>query len=702
MAFNSGTVLFLLCAATPLSAQTLRGFSLQGSQEQTTLEQALMKLPTAEGYKRHLQSLTQSPHMAGSPENAAVATYMADAMKKAGFQIEIFPYDLYLPEGPGEISLELVTPTRIPLNTKEYVLQEDIFSQNEAAAQGWNAFSGSGEATGEVVYANYGTKEDFEKLKEMGVQVKDKIVIARYGGNFRGYKAKFAQAYGAKGLIIYTDPSDAGYMRGLPYPEGTYFTESTIQRGSLLTLDYTGDPLTPFHPALPTDGNEKVDRLDPSKVDFHRIPVTPIGYGSAKEILSRMKGQPVPNNWQGGLPFYYRVEGGKELTVSLKVKQNLKLIRCQNVVGTLEGSDYPDEWIIMGSHYDAWVYGASDPNSGTAMLLTLADALGHLNQQGHRPKRTIKIAHWDAEEQGIIGSTEWVEQFRDELSKKGVAYFNADGACSGKSFGSSASPSLKGLVIEATKAIPYRNSDISVYQHWMERSRPGTTEPPIGNLGGGSDHLGFYAHVGIPSLGASFGGPTLYHSAYDDFYWYSKFADPEFLSGPNLAQIFGVMAMRLANSHIIPLDISRYGKDLNQHLATAEKAIQQYKKDYSLQPLHDLASKIETTGKALEAKIVEKLAKNAIDKQKAIGINEIFRLLERHFIDEKGMDYGAWYRSLYASSDPYSGYASWMLPGLLYEASLQSAAKLPEWETRYHKALTALHESMERALGYLK
>lgn len=683
-----------MCMTTFAMAQ-IAGFATAHQEAQAELEELLLKLPESENFKNHLRELTKEPHPAGTPANKRVADYMERVMADAGMTVERPPYDIYLPTGPGEVEIAIVTPIRMPLNNKEYILEEDPFSAHPEASHGWNSYSGSGAATAEVVYANYGTKEDFEKLAEMGVSVEGKIVIARYGGNFRGYKAKYAEAAGAVGLIIYTDPEDSGYMRGLPYPEGKMYSESTIQRGSVLTLDYTGDPLTPFEPALPLDESQNIDRLDPEEVPFHTIPVTPIGYGAAKEILGRMTGQPVPVSWQGGLPFTYRIDGGEELTVHVSVDQPKDFVRVENVIGTLEGSEYPDEWIILGCHYDAWTFGASDPNSGTAMLLTLAEALGELARQGYRPKRTIKIGHWDAEEHGILGSTEWVEQFRDELNEKAVAYFNADGACSGLNFGSSSSPSLKSLVVEATKAVPYPKNDQTVYEHWLERAQDKSAGPSIGNLGGGSDHLGFYAHVGVPSASVGMGGPTLYHSLYDDFHWYSTVGEPDFVSGPTVAKVLGVMTLRMANADILPYDVARYGKDLVQHLGTAEKEIKSYAPQYSARAMIERAQALQKNAATYQKALTKALQNKNLDQAKLVDINKTLIALERSFVDEQGMAYGKWYRSLYASSDPYSGYASWMLPGLLYEASLESTKNLSDLERRYIEAFERLDAKVE-------
>lgn len=688
-----------------LFAQNLTGFTAVGNQQEAKLEQLFLQLPKSENFKNHLKNLTKEPHLAGSAENKRVADYIEQSMQKAGFKVERPPYDIYMPTSAGDVSLEIVTPHRMPLNIQEDILESDPFSAMSNTKHGWNSYAGSGDVTAQVVYANYGTKEDFERLAKMGISVKGKIVLTRYGGNFRGYKPKYAEEAGAIGCIIFTDPEDGGYTKGLTYPEGKYLSETTIQRGSVLVLDYSGDPLTPFEPALPVNGSTKVKRLNPDEVPFLKIPVTPIGYGSAKEILSQMTGTPVPTEWQGGLPFTYRIEGGEKLTVRLKVEQPKGMVRIENVIGTLEGSESPDEWVIVGSHYDAWEFGATDPNSGTAMLLSLADALGDLAKQGYRPKRTIKIAHWDAEEHGLFGSTEWVEQYRDELNQKAVAYFNADGACSGLNFHSASSPSLKALIVEASKMVPYPNSDKTVYEKWLESARNKAEGPNIGNLGGGSDHLGFYAHVGVPSGSVGMGGPTMYHSIYDNFQWYSSVGEPDFVAGPTVAKVMGLMALRMANADIIPFDVARYGKDLKLHLATAEKSIQSYDANFSAKNMLAQAELLQKDGEAYQQLLAQKLNGKSLNKNALKEINKTLISLERSFVDQKGMAYGAWFRSLYASSDPYSGYASWMLPGLLYEASLKTTKDMPDLEQRHLAAFKNLDEkitSLTKQLQSLK
>lgn len=684
--------LFLLSLLS-LSAAAQTGFTATDWKNQLATEELFTNLIDQTRFKIHLKELTKKPHVAGSKANNDVIDYIAKSMSDGGLSVKKYPYDVYMSKAPGESYLEIVQPKRQPLSMKEDIVEGDPFSSDEDLWKGWNAYSGSGEVTAEVVYANYGRKEDFEKLRDMGVDVSGKIVIARYGGNFRGYKAKFAEAAGASGLIIYTDPMDSGYFRGLGYPEGPYYSESTIQRGSLLTEDFTGDPLTPYEPALPLDGDIKIKRKNPEDTQLHSIPVTPIGYGAAKEILGQMNGDVVPSGWQGGLPFTYRLQGGSALKVFLKVDQPREFVRVHNVIGTVKGSVYPDEWIILGCHLDAWGFGATDPNSGTAMLISLSETLGKLVEEGKGPKRSILIGHWDAEEHGVIGSAEWVEEMRDELNAKAVAYMNFDGGVSGKRFGASSSPSLKELVLASAKEVDYPYSDMSLYDQW----RGSKEAPSIGNLGGGSDHIGFYMHVGVPSMSGGAGGTTVYHSNYDSFRYYERFVDPEFQMGPTIEKFAGIMSLRLANATLIPYDLNRYPNDLKVHFDRAEEKVRQLKSDFkgfekTRQAIADLSAAAASATENLSNRVND-IGLSAVEIQ---FLNRQLIALEKSFIDQKGMYYGDWFKSIYASSDPFSGYASWILPGIEYELAIQRTKKLKEWDNRYAKAITDLAEKMRK------
>lgn len=689
------TLLLFNLLALPLltfSQNPYRGYSPAAAEEQAQTEKVFLESVDFSRFRTHLKTITEHPHIAGTPANEKVRDYLYEVSQAAGWKAELYPYDVYLPTGPGESAVEIVQPIRQPLNQQEYVLKEDPFSAHPDLVKAWNAYSGSGDVIAEVVYANYGTKEDFEKLEEMGISIEGKIVLARYGRNFRGYKAKFAEQYGAVALLIFTDPWDSGYSRGLVYPEGTFYNESAIQRGSLITENFTGDPLTPFEPALPLDGKDQIKRLDPSETTLHQIPVTPIPYGSAKEIMQYMTGRAVPSGWQGGLPFTYRVEGGEDLKVRVMVDQKQEMTRVYNVIATLEGAEHPDEWIILGCHYDAWAFGATDPNSGTAMLLSLTETLGEMAKNGIRPKRSILIGHWDAEEQGVIGSTEWVEQLKKQLGAKAVAYMNFDMGVAGTNFGAAASPTLKELIVNASKEVQYPGAGKTVFEKWAA----GNSEPGIGNLGGGSDHIAFYMHVGIPSLSGGTGGPTLYHTNYDSFHFYEKFVDPSFTMGGMVEQIAGLMTLKLANADIIPYDVERYAKDLNMHFENAEQMIAAYDKTFSgFMASRNAIKDLESSSLLLASHLAKALEKGISAKQ-AKQINQQMIQLEKSFLDERGMDFGQWYQSLYASTDPFSGYASWILPGIRYEAEQQSSDKLQEWDQRYAAAIVDLSQKIKK------
>jgi len=650
------------------------------------LENQLKDLPTSEQFRNHLTELTKEPHPFGSVANQRVGHYIADIMQQANLDVATYEYDVYTPQNDTPPFVALVTPTRIPLNTQENILKEDPYSAHPDLTPGWVAFSGSGDVTAEIVYANYGRKEDFERLRDMGISVQGKIVLARYGLNFRGYKVKYAQEMGAAAVIMYTDPADMGYAKGTTYPEGRFANDSAIQRGSLLTLPYPGDPLTPCQPALPD-----ASRLDPSDVGLPKIPVVPLPYGSAIEIIKHMTGQPVPYAWQGGLPFTYRITGGSELTVRVCVKQTCTQKRATNIIGTLWGDEKPDEWIILGCHYDAWAFGTADPNSGTAMLLTLSEALGKLKEAGHHPKRSIRIAHWDAEEYGIMGSTEWVEQFEPELAQKAIAYVNADMAATGPTFVAAASPSLKGVITDTAKAVTDPSENQTLYDAWITRIEK-SGHAMFGNLGGGSDHLPFYVHAGIPSAALSMSsGVPVYHSVYDSLAWYEKFADPTFTAGPTMATFNGILALRLANAPIIPYSISHYATDFQEHLGALTQRAQTLTYPFDTQAIDQAVQKLTKISTQYETQYHAHTALSDI----ASKLNEKLIGLERTWLHPQGLQERPWSRSLFGAEDPYEGYAPWMLPGLRWEIENQNESGLQEWTQIYIQALENLEQHIQ-------
>lgn len=668
-------------SAQPGEAADLIGFSQALAETQLACEADFLALPAPASFREHLRTVTAEPHPTGSEAQIRVGRYITDVMTQAGFETKRHEYDVYLPQLTDDVEAHIVSPVQMQLTNREPALEEDRFSGHPELLNGWNAFSGSGDVTSRVVYANYGRREDYEALDSMGISLEGAVVIARYGGNFRGYKVEFAEDRGAAGVIMFNDP---GFATQGAYPEGPMMNESTIQRGSVLVLPYTGDPLTPFEPALPLDGDRQVERLDPSEVDLHGIPVLPLGYGAASEILSRMTGEEAPDGWKGGLDMTYRLTGGPDLQVRVRVNQPKALTRATNVVGTLEGSEFPDEWLILGAHYDPWGFGAIDPNGGTAMLLTLAESLGQLADQGCHPRRSIMIAHWDAEEYGIIGSVEWVEEFRDDLEAKAIAYINADAAVSGGRIGTSSSPSLKGPILDALMTVDYPDGDGSVLDEWKVQA--GTTEgiPEVGNLGGGSDHVGFYTHAGVPSAAINSGGDGgVYHSNYDNFAWFERFGDTAFVYGPMIAKADGLVALRFANADILPYSVAQYAVDVRTHVETLESVAEARGVEVDLTALRDGTTALEEAALRLEDARDGLVAEGPVPADKARQINGALIGLEKAWLDDRGLQNRPWSRSQYVSPDPFSGYASWMLPGLRYEIETDDPAEVPEWLDRY-------------------
>ena len=680
---------------------TLTGFTDDRAASQLACEARFLELPRSESFREHLRTITENPHPAGSAAQARVGEYIGQAMERAGLDVTSHPYDVYLPELTDDVEVHIVTPVAMQLSNREPALDEDRFSTHPDLLNGWNAFSGSGDVTGEVVYANYGRREDYRALDSMGISLTGKVVIARYGGNFRGYKVKFAEERGAAGVIMFNDPGTSDMAA---YPEGPMMNGQTIQRGSVLTLPWTGDPLTPFVPALPLDGDTQVERLDPSEVPLHTIPVLPIGYEAASEILSRMTGSEAPEGWDAGVDLDYRLTGGPDLTVRVRVNQPKGLVRATNVVGTVRGSEFPDEWFILGAHYDPWGFGAIDPNGGTAMLLTLAEALGELAADDEcRPRRSIMIAHWDAEEYGIIGSTEWVEEFREDLEANAIAYINADAAVSGANFGASSSPSLKSQILEATKAVTYPGTGQKLYDWWMERAPDGAKEPALGNLGGGSDHVGFYTHAGVPSGGLSSGNPSgVYHSNYDNFAWYERFGDSAFVYGPMVAQADGILALRFANADVLPYDAARYATDTRTHVETLYEVASRRGLKVDLSGLVAATSELDEAAAALETARERWTKAGEVDPAAAEAVNRALIGLEKAWLNDRGLQGRPWSRSIYVSPDPFSGYASWMLPGLRYEIETDDRADLPGWERVYVGAIRDLAERMRTVAGMMR
>jgi N-acetylated-alpha-linked acidic dipeptidase len=517
-----------------------------------------------EDLRSWMEHLTSRPHHVGSPFGLEVAEFIADRFREWGYETELETYHVLFPV-PRIRRLEMVAPTRFTAALEEPALPEDSTSdQKDEQLPSYNAYSIDGNVTGELVYVNYGVPADYDELERRGIDVTGKIVIARYGGSWRGIKPKVAAEHGAIGCLIYSDPRDDGYTRGDVYPEGPYRMADGAQRGSVADMPlFPGDPLTPNVGA--TEDAERLDIEDAPTLT--KIPVLPLSYADAQPLLAALDGPVAQADWQGGLPLTYHLGPGPA-QVHLELSFSWEIEPAYNVIARLEGSERPDQWVLRGNHHDAWVNGAADPISGMVVLMAEAKSIGSLVRAGWRPKRTIVFAGWDAEEPGLLGSTEWAEHHADELRERAVAYINTDG--NGRGFlNMSGSHTLERFINEVARDVTDPQTGVSVFERrHARRLARGDTEDlaatedhGIGALGSGSDYTPFLQHLGIASLDLRFGGESgggSYHSIFDSFDHYTRFVDPTYEYGIALAQTAGRAVLRLAEAELLPWDFSAF------------------------------------------------------------------------------------------------------------------------------------------------
>jgi N-acetylated-alpha-linked acidic dipeptidase len=690
-------------------------------------ERKLNREPDPRRIARTHEILASEPHAAGTAGDRRMVERLKKLFEEAGLAVSLQEIWVYLSHFKGA-EVQIVSPVEESLPIREQALEEDPYSGRPDLNPGWNAYSASGEVVGEIVYVNKGTRTDFERLKTRGVRLEGKIALARYGGNYRGYKAKFAEEAGAVGLIIYTDPADSGYMRGIMYPEGGYANPSYIQRGSIKTVPYPGDPLTPGVPAT-----ERARRLEAETLALPRIPVQPISWSAAERIMKHMKGPAVPRDWQGGLPLAYRITGGPDLRVRLEVEQERKVTRTCNVIGTLKGAVHPEQKVVLGCHHDAWGFGAADPMAGMIVLIEVARSMAAAARDGRPPARTLVFGAWAAEEHGIIGSTEWVEANREDLLANAVAYINLDMAAMGKAFRAGAAPSLRRVIAAAARAVPQPGEPEgrSVLDAWVKRSPSATVpgEPRFGDLGGGSDHVGFYCHLGIPSAGLGGGGSrgVSYHSIYDNLTWYRKVVGQDYGSAAMIARVVNVLAARLANAPLVPLDPVRIASHMRRHLESLsrlgeksglttsfESFANHYGGELEHPPLPTTAGvSIEFGAMAATTVVYENYARSVYarllravrEDRLAVGqydrINASLMAMERAWLHAPGLPGRPWYKNLYAATDEDSGYAAWILPVLrhaLKYGDRKELVRATELYTGVLRKLTRLLGDIEKQL----
>ncbi|MGA9444800.1 MAG: M28 family metallopeptidase [Candidatus Sulfotelmatobacter sp.] len=654
-------------------------FGFRDAAAENATEARFLAVPDPKLAEEHLRTLTQAPHMAGTLEDKATADYVAQKFRAAGLDTEIVEFKVWM-NYPLEISVDVTAPAGVEMHgpTREHVAG-DPYEDDPRVVMPFNGMSPSGDAEADVVYANYGTPEDFEKLEKLKIDVRGKIVLVRYGQNFRGVKEFVAQEHGAAGVIIYSDPFDDGWRRGDKYPDGPWRPDTGVQRGSVgYMFEFPGDPTTPGFASVPSLPESK--RISPEQsAQMPKIPVTPLSYHDAWPILQHLGGPDSPREWQGALPFTYHVGPGP-VRVRMHLKQDYQFRTLWDVIGRVRGSELPDEWVVAGNHRDAWVYGAVDPNSGTTAMLEAVHGVGELLKSGWKPKRTMIFASWDGEEEGLIGSTEWAEQHESELANA-PAYFNMDVGVSGPKFGASAVPSLKQFLRDVTKAVPSPKGG-TVYEAWQKVDQPGVPstqspaeaigdgrrvpaasakgEVPVGDLGSGSDYSAFQQHLGVPSSDISSSGPYgVYHSVFDNFAWFKKFGDPDFVYEQQMARIFGLEAVRMADADVLPYDYEEYGKEVATYLDAAGKRAENKFGDHVL----DLGA-ATAAAKHFQDAGTKILSKQKNPPRDAARLNQALRGAERALLLPEGLPHRPWFRHAIYAPGEYTGYAAVVIPGV--------------------------------------
>jgi N-acetylated-alpha-linked acidic dipeptidase len=651
-------------AASQASAQDSEpviGFTERSSAQQRAYEERFLDGVNANAISRASHQLSRRPQLVGTPGVRRAQQISVGRLRSWGLDVTTPTYDVYLSRARN-IALTMTEPYTRPLATKErgFPWQEDF----EDVVVGYNAYSPSGRVTGEVVYANYGLPQDYAELERLGVDVAGKIVLVRYGGSFRGVKAQQAEKRGAVGVIIYSDPEDDGFKRGPVYPDGPWRPADGIQRGSIQYIfNYPGDPLTPGVASVPG-----TRRLDPSEAgNLPRIPTTPISYGEAQPLLEALEGPEAPASFQGGLPITYRIgPGGTQVRLDLDIAYEQTPV--SNVLAEVRGRSKPEEKVVIGAHYDGWTYGTSDNTSGWTTVMEIGRSLGRLLDRGWRPERTIVLAGWDGEEYGLLGSTEWVEQFQRELRRDAVAYANLDGA-GGTRFGASAVPSLDDLIVEATQSITDLRTGTSIYEKW--RADDATTA--IDRLGSGSDYTAFLDHVGVPSLEVGYSAPAssgTYHSAYDDLFNMERHLDPGYLGHAGSARIVGTTALRLANADVLPFHYSDYASAVAAYVTELQRVQAETPgaAPVELGILLEAAEAWRAASVRLETAADALLAADELDTVRgARALRRINRALmrqERALIQPRGLPGRPWFRHQIYAPGLVTGYAVQFLPGL--------------------------------------
>ena len=694
--FSALLIVFSMSTSILDAQDLIMGFPEEETDAQITLEAKFDALLNADNLNSWMKYLTAQPHHVGSPYDKKVVDFVAAKFEEWGYQVRIEKFDVLFPT-PKLRLVEMLAPTTYKASLTEPPVKGDPYSdQTKEALPGYNAFSVDGDVTADLVFVNYGIPEDYVELERRGISVEGKIVIAKYAGSWRGIKPKLAAEKGAIGCLIYSDPEDDGYYRGDVYPKGPFKNEYGIQRGSVMDMPMApGDPLTPGYGA--TDDAVRIDIKEANTLT--KIPVLPISYHDALPLLTALEGPVVPNSWKGALPITYHIGPGPA-KVHLKLEFNWELKPAYDVIATMKGSTLPDEWVIRGNHHDAWVHGANDPISGLVALMEEARVVGDLVKQGHQPKRTMMYCAWGAEEQGLLGSTEWVETHAKELKEKVVAYINTDGTGAGF-LNAGGSHTLEMFFDEISKSVmdPVMNVSVFERRNALEKVKNNTSwaHYKLGALGSGSDYSPFFQHLGIASFNMGFGGESSggeYHTMYDSYQHYKRFKDPNFQYGVTLAKVAGRTSLRLANAHILPFEFTHFTSVVKKYANEVINLAGSLREDANRHNMlinngtYALASNPKNNLKVPEKKasvpyfnfapldnaliiltaqsdnFTKTVNNRSLSYHSRRNLNTILRNMERALTREHGLPKRPWYKHHIYAPGFYTGYGVKTLPGV--------------------------------------
>jgi N-acetylated-alpha-linked acidic dipeptidase len=685
------------------------GYAASSSERQGQLEQKFRAAVSADRIGEFHRAVTKQPHLSGTPGAASVAEYIRATLSEAGLDVNVFEYQAYL-SLPKSVAVDIVTPVARSLRVTEPPSDLDDDTKNPALLPGFVAYSGSGDVTAPVVYANYGLPADYAQLAARGIDTRGKVVLARYGRSHRAVKVHTAEHAGAAGLLIYSDPVDDGFARGETWPRGYWRTEDLLQRGNAkYSWFWHGDPLTPAAAALPD-----APRLDPANAPtLPKIPVAVLAWGQARMILERLTGAAAPSGFQGGLPFTYRTGPG-DVSVRVHVQMDNGLRPIRDVVARVPGASQADRGVLLATHHDAWTFGGVDPGTGTAALLELARGLAALRRGGWQPKRTISIAFWDAEEAGLVGSTEYAEQFRQQLQAGTICYINTDLYTNGR-LDAGGVPSLRDMLVDVTKDVAEGQS--TMYDVWRktewsrqtpERRSRGVAdfEVELKALGSGADFVPFQDFLGLPTLSLEFngtGGYTYgaYHSNYDTRRYVEQVADPGFVRGTQLVRLLGSVALRLGESDVLPFRFSHYAQLLEQFVDGVPGWTMNDEGRpgvaVDVKPLAEAVARVRASALALEKQIDDGLASGRLPNASTSGLNDTLARMEQRLLDESEPPDRQWYRHVIYGWDIYSLYDGQPFPRLAEAIRARDAARAAREVAKIASALGRLDAGLREA-----